>query len=215
MEQPHQAADITRRGGVGLLLGMLAPREGPDDQPVGHVEHSIGQPGFQVEQYGDQGRAPPMGGVAAEQIGGRRLSLPDELAEPDFGKARHEVGRDPDGTDDLKLAEQVADMPGLWCARHRLQPGERGSTEFGIDDRQPVEFGQLLVGETGKQRVRRPLAGSGTPGGARALDHRQGGQDELFRAECGDDGGDDHSRLVRGSGGLGGGFDHEGKVGIG
>lgn len=59
VEQPHQAADIARRGGVGLLLGMLAPREGATDQP-----------GFQVEQHGDQSRAPPMGGVAAKQIGG-------------------------------------------------------------------------------------------------------------------------------------------------
>jgi len=115
------------------------------------------------EKPSDRDRADEFHRVAAEQISRGRLTFADELAEPDFGKARREVGRNPDGTDGLKLAEQVADMSGFRRARHRLQPGERSSTEFGIDDRQPVEFGQLLVGETGKQRVRRPRARPAAP----------------------------------------------------
>lgn len=65
---------------------MISPVLWSDpDQPVGHVEHGVNQSGFQIEQHGNQGCSPPLSGVAAEQIGGRCLTFPDELAEPDLG----------------------------------------------------------------------------------------------------------------------------------
>lgn len=59
IKQPHETPDILRASDVTLFLGIFSTREHPADQFVRHVEHGIGEAGFEIEQQGDLERTSP------------------------------------------------------------------------------------------------------------------------------------------------------------
>jgi hypothetical protein len=56
IEQAHQAADISGPGDIAPLVGLSGARKQAADQLVRHIEHSVGEPGFKIEDGGDDWR---------------------------------------------------------------------------------------------------------------------------------------------------------------
>ena len=103
-------------------------------------------------------------------VGG--VALADELPQPFLGDARGGFGRQADAAHQAQPVEQLADVVRLGRHRHGLEPGERGG-RLRIGHQQPLELGELRVGDASEHRIRRALAGAGAPGDGGALDHRR------------------------------------------
>ena len=68
MEQAHETADIPRAGDIASFLGLPCPREQAADQLVRHVEYSVGEAGFEINDGCHQNCTPPVCGIAADLV---------------------------------------------------------------------------------------------------------------------------------------------------
>ena len=177
-EQPHQAPHVAGAGGVPAPGRVACLGEQAADQLVGHVQHRIRQPGFEIEHGSHQGRAPPVLGVAPELVGVGGVALAHQLLQPALMDVTTALGRHADAPDQLQTVKQLADVVRLGRDGHGLEPGKGRHAHGQVNDEQPIQLGQLLNGQPTCQGVGRPLAGTRPAGDGDALDHGRAGQDD-------------------------------------
>jgi len=78
MEQSHETADTLRAGDIAPFLGFSCPREQASDQLVRHVEYSVSETGFEINQSCHQNRASPVRGIAADLMRVRYATFSDD-----------------------------------------------------------------------------------------------------------------------------------------
>ena len=108
MEQARQPAHLAGAGRVAVARGVAGLGEQAADQLVGHVQHRIGQACLKVEDGGDQDRAAPACGIAAELMGVGGVALAHELPQPLLIDPRGDFGRQADVAYPPQPVEQFA-----------------------------------------------------------------------------------------------------------
>ena len=204
VEQAHQAADIPRAGDVAPFLGLPRPREQAADQLVRHVEHSIGQAGFEVDDSGDQDRAPPVRGIAPDLVSVGDPTFADELLEAVIVDPRGGFGGQADVADEAQPIDQLADVVRLRRARRiALSQANGVASERRIDGRAVVELGDLHFARRRRaahrrracargrgrrwRRVRSPPAPAGSSSrhaARRSRRQRSAGPRSVLQADC-------------------------------
>jgi hypothetical protein len=82
VKQAHQSADGSGTCHIVLPRGVACLGKKAADELVCHVQHCIGQSGFQVEKGCRKNCAPPERGVAPELVGIGGVTFPPELPQP-------------------------------------------------------------------------------------------------------------------------------------
>ena len=215
VEQAHQAPDVAGAGGIPAPGGVARFGEQAADQLVGHVQHRVRQPRFEVEHGGHQDCAPAVLGIAPELMGVGGVALAHELLQPLLMDAAGALGRHADAPDQLQPVQQLADVVRLGRDRHGLEPGEGRHAHGRVNDEQPVQLGHLLSGQSDYQGVGRPLAGTRPAGDGDALDHGRAGQDDAGGPQGRNDRRGDGLAAVGAAGRLRRRLDHRRQVGHG
>ena len=215
MEQPHETPHVAGAGGIPAPGGIACFGEQAADQLVGHVQHRIRQPGFEVEHGGHQDRVPAVFGVAPKLVGVGGVALAHELLQPVLVDAAGVLGRHAEAADPMQAVQQLADVIRLGHDGHGLEPGEGRHAHRRVNGKQPVQLGKLFNGQSTRQGIGRPLAGTCPAGDGDALDHGRAGQDGAGVMQGGDDRRGDGLAAVGAAGRLRRGLDHWRQIGHG
>jgi hypothetical protein len=125
-----------------------------------------------------------------------------------------DLGRQADVAHPAEPIEQFADVVCLRCNWHRLEPSERCHVHRGVGHEQPVEFGDLLVGNWREQSVRRTPASASSAGYCGALNDTARRQDDPGCTECRDNRGGNGLSAIGTPGCLSSSLDHHRQVGV-
>ena len=134
MEQVHETSDIPRPGDIAPFAGLSAARKQAHDQLVRHVEHSVGKPGFEIKDGGDEDRASSVRHVAADLMRIRDAALADKLLKTIVMDPRRGLGRDTNAADKTEPVEQRPHVVRLRRGRGILQPAKGRCLERRIGD---------------------------------------------------------------------------------
>ena len=129
--------------------------------------------------------------ITSELVGIGCVALTHQLPQPFFMDSRCDFRRQADVAHPAEPIEQFADVVRLRCNWHRLEPSERCHVHRCVKHKQPVEFGNLLVGNRREQSVRRTPASASATGYCRPFDDTAGRQNDRGRAERRDNRGGD------------------------
>jgi hypothetical protein len=134
------------------------------------VQHSIRQASNEIDRRRDKDRSSAACSVTSELVGIGCVALTHQLPQPFFIDSRCDFRRQADVAHPAEPIEQFADVVRLRCNGHRLEPSERCRVHRCVKHKQPVEFGNLLVGNRREQSVRRTPAGASSTGYCRPFD---------------------------------------------
>ena len=213
MEQAHETADIPRAGDISPFLGFPCPREQAANQLVRHVEYSVSEAGFEINDGCHQDRASPMRGIAADLMRVRYATFSDKLLKAVvMNRAAASAGR-PMSRTVRNRSSSTRRLSAFGDARGVPQPSEWRRLDRRIDGEQSVEFGELHSGDAREQGIRGALASAGTAGNGSSLDNRRRRKNDLLGMEGSDNPGSNRLTPVGTPGGLRRGLDHEGQIG--
>ena len=139
------------------------------DQLVCHVQHRIRQACLEIDRRRDKDRSAAACSLTSELVGVGCVVLTHQLPQPLFMGSRCDFRRQADVAHPAEPIEQFADVVRLRCNWRRLEPSERCHVHRCVKHKQPVEFGDLLVGNPREQSVRRTPARASATGYPRSV----------------------------------------------